>query len=64
MKTKIIPLLIALTALFPLPIPALADGVIIPEPPICFDCPVPPPPPRETPYLTVQNHHVTVTIDR
>lgn len=64
MKTKLIPLLIALAALFALPLPALADGVIIPEPPICIDCPVPPPPPRETPYLTVQNHHVSVTIDR
>ncbi len=64
MKTKILFLLIALTALFAAPIPALADGVIIPEPPVCLDCPVPPPPPRETPYLTVQNHHVTVTIDR
>ncbi len=64
MKAKLIPLLITLIALFALPIPALADGVIIPDPPICIDCPVPPPPPRETPYLTVQNHHVTVTIDR
>lgn len=46
------------------PKPALADGFIIPDPPVCLDCPVPPPPPRETPYLTVQNHRVTVTIDR
>lgn len=45
------------------PIPALADGIIIPEPPICLSCPVPPPPPQEIPYLTVQNHRVTVTID-
>ena len=43
--------------------PARADGIIIPEPPICFDCPIPPPPPRETPYLTVQTHRVNVTID-
>lgn len=42
----------------------LADGIIIPEPPICLRCPVPPPPPREVPYLTVQSHHVNVTIDR
>ncbi len=41
---------------------ALADGIIIPYPPICVGCPVPPPPPRQTPYLTVQNHRVNVTI--
>ncbi|MEW5959160.1 MAG: VIT domain-containing protein, partial [Chloroflexota bacterium] len=46
------------------PSPALADGIIIPEPPICWPpCPIPPPPPRETPYLTVQTHRVNVTID-
>ncbi len=46
------------------PAPARADGIIIPEPPVCFefDCPVPPPPPHEVPYLTVQNHQVNVTI--
>ena len=38
---------------------ALADGIIIPEPPICSDCP----PPHEVPYLTVQTHRVNVTID-
>ncbi len=38
---------------------ALADGIIIPEPPICPDCP----PPHEVPYLTVQTHRVNVTID-
>lgn len=43
---------------------AHADGIIIPEPPICRPpCPVPPPPIREVPYLTVQNHRVNVTID-
>ncbi|MCP4363115.1 MAG: hypothetical protein GY796_34370, partial [Chloroflexi bacterium] len=42
------------------PTPAFADGIIIPEPPIiCLDCP----PPRDIPYLTVQNHRVNVTID-
>lgn len=46
------------------PKPVLADGFIIPDPPICVDCPVPPPSPRETPYLSVKNHRVTVTIDR
>ncbi|GIK36206.1 MAG: hypothetical protein BroJett011_00390 [Chloroflexota bacterium] len=46
------------------PAPARADGIIIIDPPICIEpCPVPPPPPRETPYLTVQNHRVNVTIE-
>jgi Ca-activated chloride channel family protein len=47
------------------PGPALADGIIIPEPPIICrpPCPIPPPPPRETPYLTVETHRVNVTID-
>jgi len=44
--------------------PVQADGIIIPDPPICLRCPVPPPPAREVPYLTVQSHHVNVTIDR
>jgi Ca-activated chloride channel family protein len=39
---------------------AHADGIIIPEPPICIDCPVPPPP--EPIWLTVKYHHVDVTI--
>lgn len=46
------------------PTPAHADGIIIPEPPICLPpCPIPPPPIRETPYLTVQTHRVSVTIE-
>ncbi len=46
------------------PAPARADGIIIIDPPICIEpCPIPPPPPRETPYLTVQNHRVNVTIE-
>jgi Ca-activated chloride channel family protein len=46
------------------PLPARADGIIIIDPPICFEpCPVPPPPVRETPYLTVQTHRVNVTIE-
>jgi Ca-activated chloride channel family protein len=57
--------LLTLIALALHPTPALADGIIIPEPPIiCHPpCPIPPPPPRETPYLTVENHRVNVTID-
>ncbi len=63
MKRKIqtLSFLFALLTLFALPLPALADGVIIPEPPVCVDCP-PPPPPYQTPYLTVQNHYVSVNI--
>ena len=64
MKPKIpsLSLLIALLTLFALPLPALADGIIIPKPPVCMDCP-PPPPPNQTPYLSVQNHRVSVSID-
>ncbi|MCB9079393.1 MAG: VWA domain-containing protein [Anaerolineaceae bacterium] len=41
-----------------------AQGIIIPEPPICrHPCPIPPPPPREVPYLTVESLRVDVTID-
>jgi Ca-activated chloride channel homolog len=43
------------------PKPARADGIIIPEPPICFPGPCPPIP---TPLsqLSIRYHHVTVTI--
>ncbi|MCB0191077.1 MAG: hypothetical protein KDJ65_03965, partial [Anaerolineae bacterium] len=44
--------------------PIHAQGIIIPEPPICrHPCPIPPPPPREVPYLTVESLRVDVTID-
>lgn len=60
----VIPALLVLFALFALPAPARADGIIIPEPPICLPpCPIPPPPPHELPYLTVETHRVNVTID-
>ncbi len=43
---------------------AQAQGIIIPEPPICWPpCPIPPPPPREIPYLAVETVRVEVTID-
>ncbi len=59
---RIVILFLMLLALANLTSPVLADGIIIPEPPICVRCPVPPPPPRQTPYLTVQTHRVNVTI--
>ncbi|HXV41975.1 MAG TPA: VIT domain-containing protein, partial [Anaerolineae bacterium] len=69
MKRKIIALitfffLASAFALASPPTPARADGIIIIDPPICLPpCPIPPPPPRETPYLTVQTHRVNVTIE-
>ncbi len=41
--------------------PALADGIIIPDPPICLDGPCPPPPPIQ--QLAIRYHRVHVTID-
>ncbi len=68
MKRIIISLTLFILTLIPTlaftPAPALADGIIIPEPPIfCRDCPPPPDDPREVPYLTVENHRVNVTIE-
>lgn len=67
---RILAALLTLIALLTLqmlvqPLPVRADGIIIPEPPIICrpPCPIPPPPPREIPYLTVENHRVNVTID-
>ena len=34
-----------------------ADGIIIPDPPICDDCPIPLP----MSQLSIRYHHVTVT---
>ncbi len=60
--------------LLALPSSALADGIIIPEPPICVDrpCPPPPPPPCPNPpfcpprppmaQLDIRYHKVRVTI--
>jgi Ca-activated chloride channel family protein len=59
-----IPLLLAvlaLTAIFSLSLttPVLADGIIVPEPPVCIGCgPLP-----LTGALNIRNHHVTVTIE-
>lgn len=48
---------IGLTAL--LNVPAKADGIIIPEPPICDPCPIPSP----MSQLVIRYHHVSVEID-
>ena len=53
-------LTVALAALLLAVAPVLADGIIIPEPPICIDCPQPPPP--QPVWLTIKYHHVDVTI--
>ncbi len=53
------------------PAPARADGIIIPDPPICVDRPCPPvpcpgpfrcPPPSPMAALVIRYHHVTVRI--
>jgi Ca-activated chloride channel family protein len=54
-------LTVALAALLLVSTPAFADGIIIPEPPICPPCPEPPPP--EPVWLTIKYHHVDVTIE-
>ncbi len=61
MKTRTVLIQTALTlaVLLLATSPALADGIIIPEPPICLDCPQPPPKPV---WLTIKYHHVDVTI--
>jgi Ca-activated chloride channel family protein len=41
--------------------PALADGIIIPDPPICLDGPCPPPLPIQ--QLAIRYHRVHVTIE-
>ncbi|MCP4540730.1 MAG: hypothetical protein GY832_26630, partial [Chloroflexi bacterium] len=53
-------LTVVLAALLLAVAPVLADGIIIPDPPICLDCPQPPPP--EPVWLTIKYHHVDVTI--
>ncbi len=69
MKIKATLLIVALLA-FVFPITAHADGIIVPEPPICDPCPPPPcpgplpcPPPMPVNQLVVRYHHVTVTIE-
>jgi Ca-activated chloride channel family protein len=44
-----------------MPFPALADGIIIPEPPVCLDGPCPSPLPIQ--QLAIRYHRVHVTIE-
>jgi len=64
MKLKKIALIVMsiLTAVLCIPLPALADGIIIPDPPICDPGPCPPPifPMAQ---LEIRYHKVTVEID-
>lgn len=52
-------LLIVTTAMIYLVVPVKADGIIIPEPPICDPCPIPSP----MSQLVIRYHHVTVEIN-
>jgi Ca-activated chloride channel family protein len=60
MKTKLFLLVSILALAILLPTPARADGIIIPEPPICDPGPCPPRPPIA--QLAIHYHHVQVTI--
>ncbi len=60
MHRQIVPLLLVLTATLAFPIPALADGIIIPEPPICDPGPCAPVPLSQ---LAIEFHRVRVTVE-
>lgn len=60
MKTRFLPFIFLLITLLGLPIPARADGIIIPEPPICPPGPCPPLPISQ---LEIRYHHVNVRIE-
>lgn len=59
MMRRTLPFLLALLAALALPAPALADGIILPEPPIC---PPGPCPPVALSALAIEFHRVRVTI--
>ncbi|RME87432.1 MAG: VWA domain-containing protein, partial [Anaerolineae bacterium] len=61
MRIQTVSLVLLLCALALFPTPARADGIIIPEPPICEPgpCPMPPLPMKQ---LVIRYHRVTVTI--
>lgn len=52
-------LAVATLGIISLHLPAKADGIIIPEPPICDPCPIPSP----MSQLVIRYHHVTVEIE-
>jgi Ca-activated chloride channel family protein len=54
--------LILIIPAFILPTPALADGIIIPDPPICLPEPCPPSP-IPISQLEIRYHHVDIAID-
>jgi len=71
MNNKLLALLSALLFVLIFPYPALADGIIIPEPPVCDPCPPPPCPPGHLPcppvpspmsQLDIRYHQVDVII--
>lgn len=62
MKIKYYYVLLLLIALFSFPVPVLADGIIIPDPPICDPGPCPPRP-LPLSQLEIRYHHVDVTIE-
>jgi Ca-activated chloride channel family protein len=62
MKAKLLFALICLVPWFMIPVSAKADGIIVPDPPVCFPdlCP---PPPFPISQLEIRYHHVDVFID-
>jgi len=62
MKIKMLSPLILIIILFSIPMPVLADGIIIPEPPICEPGPCPPLP-LPISQLEIRYHHVDVLIE-
>jgi len=73
-RTKLLAILAPLALLFVTAGPALADGIIIPEPMPCLErpscpgcppmpCPPVPPLPRPIPALAIKDHRVTITIE-
>jgi Ca-activated chloride channel family protein len=62
MKNKFIYALLFLAAFLSFPTSALADGIIIPMPPICDPGPCPPQP-RPISQLEIRYHHVEVAIE-
>lgn len=62
MKTKFAMAVIFLIPWFLIPNSAKADGIIIPDPPVCLSVPCPPSPISIT-QLEIRYHHVDIVID-